>query len=812
MRKRDLLLFSALLVGGIVVMLALARPAAAQAVSPVSMTAQVGYDGTCKTDAWIPVRVTLENTGPNLEAYLEVTQDGTNTIYAYNISLPSQSRKEITLYIFPESYVSRLSLTLTADKALLSSHSININCLASTELIFGVIANSPSAYNILLELDPPNGNANLAELDLTALPDWGLALESLNALVISDVDTGSLSADQRAALQVWVAGGGQLIVTGGAGWQKTAAGLQDLLPLIPNSSQTIGSLQALGDFAGGATPPNSQATLIATGNLAASAQVLARQDNLPLIAWHSIGNGGVFYLTFDPSQDALRNWNDAEAFYRHLLSWRLDAPAWAGGFQDWDSVREVATNLPGLEFGFTLLICGFLVVYVIAIGPVNYLALRYLKRRELAWVSIPLLVVLFSGISFIVGGLTRGHQPVMNRLSVVQAWSGVPQARVDMAVGIYSPRRATYQFAVGNQSVPHPILDYYSISTRDTTILQASDSAAVPDLRIEVGTTQALAVEGIVDAPAFTNNLRIEVNPQGTFLRGSLSNQSDLRLEDAVLLYPGGAYTIGDLPPAQSLDVDLPLVHSQPAGATNSAFYLPPGLALPGSTSYYNYYGSSSSNITDILGSSYYYDDPDLYMRSRMLYALFGAYSSGERGGGIYLAGWTDECPLEAKLTHRTSRNNDRTLYLISLTPPISPSGSTLRLTPGAFVWSSASDTGDYYYYDNYSQTIYAGELYTFQFALAYPIAYTSIHSLTLHLDRSSGYGNPNQPTGLDVSLWNYREDAWDPIIITAWGSESVLYPEQYVGPGGAILLRIKNTSSSSINLSKIDFTLEVTP
>ena len=56
-------------------------------------------------------------------------------------------------------------------------------------------------------------------------------------------------------------------------------------------------------------------------------------------------------------------------------------------------------------------------------------------------------------------------------------------------MGIYSPRRATYELSVGSQAVPHPIYDYYSMSPRSTTVLQSGATASVPGLRIEVGTT-----------------------------------------------------------------------------------------------------------------------------------------------------------------------------------------------------------------------------------------------------------------------------------------------------------------------------------
>ena len=53
----------------------------------------------------------------------------------------------------------------------------------------------------------------------------------------------------------------------------------------------------------------------------------------------------------------------------------------------WDSLPDV---LP---------IIGFLLIYIALMGPLNYVILNRLNRREWAWVTIPLLIAVFSAPS-----------------------------------------------------------------------------------------------------------------------------------------------------------------------------------------------------------------------------------------------------------------------------------------------------------------------------------------------------------------------------------------------------------------------------
>src|SRR5579859_3033938 len=153
----------------IVVLVALAglRPgraalAAGQAAAaPVTLSVHAGFDGYYKDQRWLPVRITVANDGPDTKGTLHVSVPrsggGANLVVTRDVDLPTQSRREVFLYIPTESYLSSLQVTLSDGKTDLAAASARVVQAAAGDLIYGVLAGSPSAFNILGGIKPGSG-------------------------------------------------------------------------------------------------------------------------------------------------------------------------------------------------------------------------------------------------------------------------------------------------------------------------------------------------------------------------------------------------------------------------------------------------------------------------------------------------------------------------------------------------------------------------------------------------------------------------------------------------------------------------------
>ena len=694
-------------------------------------------------------------------------------------------------------------MTLSDGKSDLATASARVVPAGAGDLIYGVLAGSPSAFNILGGIKPVSGAAYVAQLEAADLPPVSLAWHALDVLVVSDVDTGVLSAEQRTALAQWVASGGRLIVGGGPTWQKTAAGLGALLPLAPSGTQTLPDAASLAAFAAASAPTGP--AVAAIGGLAPDAVTLLSAGSLPLVITRHSGFGQVLFLALDPSFDPLKNWSGQEGLYRNLLSGTAQRPNWAGGLRNWYSARDAINALPGLQLPSALEIVGFLGLYILVVGPINYLVLRRIQRRELAWVTVPALVVLFSAGAYFTGYQVRGGEASLHRLAVVQVWPNADQAQVDGLVGVFSPRRTAYDVVFGPGFLARPMpLDAGNPGGNSFTV-QQSDGTLIPAVRLEVGAVEPFVVQGQVPAPAFDSNLTLDVNSSQVTLQGQVTNHSAVALKDAVLLAPGSVQRLGDLAPGGVASISLPLTDSHasltaaddvlPAQAANAK----PGTAAPSTPSNYD------STIDDILGNTYYYNDREQFRRYSLLSAIIDTYSGNVRGSGVYLVGWSDQSPVVVSLANRNFQTVDSSLYLISLQPKLNLTTGTLAIPPGLMTWMSL-DPSPSVSPTPYDLYLYAKSGVSLRFVPVQVLPHDKVQGLTLHL---LSYGQTGAAP-VNIDLWDYTLNDWVRQPQQKWGDANLANADHYVGPAGDIQVRAYNPTAQQVSLERIDFTLLV--
>ena len=771
----------------------------AQTELPLTVTVAVGLDGQAKEAHWVPLRVTAQNDGPNLAATFSVrveSYNGAATTFERALELPTRSRKEFFLYVRPEGSARRLTVVVREGARVVTQVEGQLTQWSRDDWLIGVLAETPSAFAPLADLDPPNGRARTVQLEPAALPDAGRALESLDALVISGVDTGAWSAGQRQALTDWVTGGGNLLVAGGPNWQRTAAGLESLLPLRPSGSRTLAGLSALTGLAGESGTLGGPA-VVATGELAANAVVLAEQDGLPLVVEGTLGAGRVIYLAADHALAPLAGWNGAEGLYRALLLRTAPRPAWSGGDENVYAARQAAEAVPGVGFPSGLLVCRFLGLYVLLVGPVNYVVLKRFKRRELAWITIPALVLVFSAGAYWVGapsngGRAGGREPTLLRLAVVQVWPDSARARVDGMVSVYSPRRATYRLALGPEMLAWPLSPGGAAQPPHTLVqAAAADSGTQAAFRVEIGSVQSLWVEGYVPAPGVSADLTYDLSGSSGRLSGEIVNEDDFALQGAALLVAGSLEPLGTLSPGETRKINVTLAN-RPAG---------PVLGLPSG------FNQSNDSVLAALAGDDVYSDRNRFRRYSLASAVVGTrLGPAAVLNGVYLVGWSDRPLFSASLNTPRAVEVSDTLIVVSLSPRPAVSGATITVPPALFTWqvldsgNAPSGISPYGYY------LYSGG-YTLSFRPALSLPGASVRSLTLHLTDSSGMTGP---TSLLVDLWNFRAGAWQSPGTVNWGDTALPNPPRFLGPDGEIRLRLQLGSQTPVSIERSDFTLVV--
>ena len=653
----------------------------AQAKENITITARAGLDGFCKSGAWLPVHITVENVGADVDARVQASYENDlsgQTVYGTDISLPATSRKEFFLYVYPDGSMRNFSVNVLDGNKILAKTNLNVNCEFDQVMFFGVLTDDPSVYNILNDIHPLVGITRVAQLKISDLPDRAQGWAALDALVISNVDTGTLTTEQKQALELWLANGGKLFVMGGVHWQATAAGLIDFLPIKLKSTRNVTGLSALSTYIKDETLLE-EGTVLATGRVQEDANILVEQDGIPLLIEKQIGFGKVYYFAANPNLQPLSDWDGMKEIYNHLLGFKSPKPLWADASWDSYQVNDALATLPELSLPSFIYICCWLGVYVSVIGPVNYFVLRRMKRTELAWVTVPILVILFTSLAYFSGYAYRGTRPILNRIMLAQSWDGVEQVQVNALIGVYSPSRTTYNVETQDQFMLYPLQSASAnLQGNDNWLsLKNETGTTLPDVRVEIGGMQSIGASGSMPALAtlaIQHDLILTLSNQAPVLTGTITNTSNYTVSDAVLVTPSGWHTLNDLLPNETQKVDFTLTNNSIASATNQY------------------------TIMTTLGmDTYAYSNKDTDQRRRA--SFFQANTNSSSGNinvnsGIYLMGWVDEISTPAGLQDRPFESIDTMLYFEKLTPALKTESGNLMLTSSIYAWeSSLGDT-----------------------------------------------------------------------------------------------------------------------
>lgn len=756
----------------------------AQTGGTIKLDAQAGFDGACKTGTWLPVRVTVENSGADFNARVQASykndQNG-QSIYATDISLPATSRKEFFLYVNSSGSMRDFRVSVLDGNSALAQKKLNVSCAGNEDLIFGILADDPTPYNILNDIRPlSGGKTRLAQLTISDLPNQFQGWAALDALVVANVDTGKLSAEQKQALQLWLANGGKLFITGGINWQTTTAGLQDFMPVKIASTKNAIGLPALSAYVKDAALLDHE-SILASGALQDGARVLVAQDQIPLLVEKQIGYGKVIYFAADPALQPLSDWGGIKKIYEHLLAFTPHKPSWANAAWDSNQANNAISALPELNLPSFFYICCWLGIYILAIGPINYLILRRAKRTELAWVTVPVLVILFSCIAYAFGFAYRGVNPILNRFALAQGFDGVPQARINNLAGVYSPSRATYNIQTQDQFMlyqPHGMNTDLQ-GSGDWLSLKNESGTTLPEARVEIGGMISVGAEGVAPALKFQQDLTLTVTRSGYDLTGNVTNANAQSLLGAILVTPNDWKILGDFKPNETKKINISFGNL--TASPTDMYVLIQNLGL--STSY------------PISATA----DKKLIRRSAFFQAnVIPDNSFAPIISGFYLMGWVDNVPAPIDLQNQKSDALDTALYFQKLAPNVATSSQSFVLSSSLYDWESS----------NGALTTYQipADGYEIRFQPSQPVDFSAVDNLTFQIQSNVA------PNRMIVSFWNFETNAWKLVSLTTSSFMDIPQAAQYVGADGEIRMKIAANQNDYVQINAINFFLTVKP
>lgn len=539
------------------------------------------------------IMVTVENQGTDWEGTVRLMVDETYrkpSAYDTVLSLPQGSKKQFMVKVPAdgiEETDGTVKVTLLNKKSQEVAKKEFKNLLKDqmNALPMGILSDS---YSELTYLDM--GGAELFfyqdryPIRLVELRQDNLleSLDSLTFLVIDRYRTDVLTDEELQAVELWVVDGGVLII-------GTGAYVEDTLSAFDTDSMGIhvGEVYATGeteDYDISGYYDWSQFTVVnlqTTGNM--------WQDYYTGALYGSEGDGGLCIVPYSFSELSNVDMMDENGYYgrdefvRQIIdqaadqaSSRYSSSMYYSNYSTYlRRMLDVLGNSNSvLSFG---LLKWIVILYVIFVGPVLYLILRLMKRRELYWVAVP--VTAFAGIVliFLAG---RGFEVANTRVYSVTVENLSDSRKSGTYLYCYDAGHREWDLRMADgYEYAGPLANsyYYYDSFNGEYFYHFKKEGDILSLGINPGSNfedSYFYAGGIGNRGAAEGTLLAQdVRSAWTGLSGTIINETDLDLAYFAVVCDDAVYVYENLPAGTACNLEDKGLMYQSSGGGYGSFY-----------------------------------------------------------------------------------------------------------------------------------------------------------------------------------------------------------------------------------------------
>ncbi len=753
----------------------------AGSAQPVQWHVEVGFDGHYTQDAWTPLRVVLDNRGNSRTGRVLVPVHGRNApnavTHSVPVELPQATRKSYRLIVPDLQHRQEVRLQAgglrTAQRvsgAASAPEDVLMVVLSGGDSILGFLNGTPAGMlgqtpivTRYSNRSPASGRFVVAHCDWGTLPQTWLGWDGADVAVVAHSDLGEADERELEALRLWVRLGGTLVVTGGTHAPGLSEGpLGEMLPIQARGTRTVEDLAPLEEWGG--EPIARQAALIADGTRREDAEVLLGRAEQPLVLRRRLDAGTVLMTTFDFAAEPVRYWDGQQQMWSRLLS--------AGGgdgphnqflslmgesdpysYYRGSGVAGAAAQTEKAALPPLWLVIGFLVSYIVVLVPVNYWFVNRMNRRELAWLTTPAIILVFFGAAWGTGFALRGHQTLLNRVSVLETGAGQGVARAVGYAGIFSPAKMDYTMRLNGTAAA---AQHTELGSGDVFTMQFGPQPTVRDLAVNMWSTRVVQVPFVAD---IGDGLAGQIEWNGSDLSATVRNDTGLDLEEVALMKDGRIGRPKKSPPGDQALLDFTTTVQADGFAPEKADLARRALKA----------------VIERIGATHHPGTVSRWLRDRPCVVAL-----------------CTEPILPVELVNRSARTNDATVIVARLPVRLSP--MTGKLIPGWMVRRRiiATDTsggGTIRRNENYGARMMSVEI--------------NNASVTWEFDVPEG-PNGVQPTGLQLEMqytgtpadnaieaYDFARSQWRSIPTGGGFNMTLAPPERYMSPDGRVRVRV---------------------
>ena len=462
-------------------------PAYANNESLIELNIEAGFGEIARSYRSMPVDVTISNNGSDLSGELQVELLSDNyqkVAYAKKIEVAAGTTKKIQIIVPVTTSSKDFVVKVTDGRKVITEkkHSLIKILGLGGNTVIGVLSDDLTALNILNGLQLGANTQDIPEEKLKLMmasgeiqgiytktemiplnhenfPDDADVLRNFDVLYMSNFDTSLLSDTQLNALKDWVEEGHILVLGLGESWQKLYKSLpEQLIPYKPENlvvADMPDSIQELlFEKVFESLPSGVEIAKGAAGNGA----LIAGDTEHPLMVRYFVEDGVVAVFTFDIAKPSLNRWSELGPFVSALMNQAgsnetgLSLYNSSTYFYQSSNYNWLASQVPQEKQPPYKMIAIMLGIYILIAGPILYIVLKVLDKRDFSWVLIPAAALICVLIIYVAGFKTRYTTAVMNNVSTIVLNEAEKQVRINSTLAAFNNKKGTLSMSYGADS------------------------------------------------------------------------------------------------------------------------------------------------------------------------------------------------------------------------------------------------------------------------------------------------------------------------------------------------------------------------
>ena len=517
-----------------------------------------GIDGKFRVSKYIPITVEFKSLEKDFSGEVEIRVD-TNDInqydaYSKEVIVSKGESTKVTIPIKILDGMSKISINLIEnDKILYTKKSLVSNGrISDSNILMGILTDDLTSLSYIDKVLYSENNFSSViekvEINSEIIGENNLNIDTLDVILINNFNLAKFNDSEYNSLNTWINNGGTLIIGSGE-----------------NSSKTIGNIKK--DFLNIEAVSNTEANVLIDKeniNLVLSKLNLENEniemksgDN-PLLYSIERGKGEILISTFDLGLEPFISSDSSKYFIKEALKnvyFDIYNKNMNGGYYGYYGYYglDITKNLPINEIVSENILMIILLVYALIVGVVVYIVLKKMNKRDLNWVVVPGVAIVFTIIIYFMGYPSRLNDVILNQNNIISINEN-GQSEVKGYIGIGSKYRDNLIIKKPETvDMNYSVEDYYYYgnSTEENTnkTLRVKTTYSGDDSYFTFENASALDMKPfkISGKEEVLTKIDSSFNIVNGKLQGTVKNNFEYDIENLILLSGNSLFELGPL-------------------------------------------------------------------------------------------------------------------------------------------------------------------------------------------------------------------------------------------------------------------------